>query len=347
MTTERELYNAAMDLEEQERPVATTLTLLTENMFMEAEESPVGVFDRPESLAKLAKYGHDAFGFDSCEIFNIWSHTEYLGGKVNYAAEQPSVINHPYTLEDDFVMPDLDKYVDDPRTRISIDGCRILRQMAGDDTAVNCINSWGPLTTAGHLIGTEEVMMGLLMDPDNITRLLKFINEFNVKAYTLELNAGQADYIDTLSMAEPSATGDMIDTDTFRTFVLPYVSKEHKAMHDAGVKTMLHICGNTVANLPSMIECGSDAISVEQTVDPTTVCDIARGKVAMFGNVGPVDPLWQGTPETVKAAVNRSIDGGFRLIAPGCSFSPRTPDENLIAMAQAVKESKKSFAKNQ
>ena len=59
MTTERELYNAAMDLEEQERPVATTLTLLTENMFMKAEESPVGVFDRPESLAKLAKYGHN------------------------------------------------------------------------------------------------------------------------------------------------------------------------------------------------------------------------------------------------------------------------------------------------
>ena len=65
----------------------------------------------------------------------------------------------------------------------------------------------------------------------------------------------------------------------------------------------------------------------------------------MFGNVGPIMPLWQGTPEQVKADVEKSIDAGFRMIAPGCSFVPMTPGANLMAVTAAVKASKKKFAK--
>ena len=146
-------------------------------------------------------------------------------------------------------------------------------------------------------------------------------------------------------MAEPTATGDMISADMFEEFVLPYLSREQKAMHDTGMKTMLHICGNTVMNLPVMIRSGADAISVEQTVDPYEIVKIADNKVCMFGNIGPIKPLWQGTPEEVKKDVERSIDAGFRMIAPGCSFVPMTPGDNLKAMTAAVKASKKSFAK--
>ena len=345
MVTERELYKAAIGMEEIERPVATSLTLITQEMFMETGVSPVGLFDNWKGLAQLAKYGHDAFGFDSCEIFNIWSHVEYLGAEINYEADQPYVKKPIYTLNDEFVDPDMDKYLQFHKTQVSIDGVKELRKLAGNDTPINCINSWGPLTCAGHLIGAEQVMIAMAVEPDNLKRLTDFISKFNAEAYRIELENGQAECLDSISMAEPTATGDMISADMFEEFVLPYVSREHKVMHECGLKTMLHICGNTTDNLPVMIRCGPDAISVEQTVDPYEIVKVADNKVCMFGNIGPIKPLWQGSPEEVKADVERSIDAGFRMIAPGCSFVPMTPGANLRAMTSAVKASKKSFAK--
>ena len=66
MVTDRERYNAAIRMEAIDRPVATTLTLITGEMFGATGISPVGLFDNPKGLAQLAKYGHDAYGFDSC-----------------------------------------------------------------------------------------------------------------------------------------------------------------------------------------------------------------------------------------------------------------------------------------
>ena len=345
MTTERELYNAAIRMEEIERPAVTSLTLITGEMFGATGISPVGLFDNPKGLAQLAKFGHDEFGFDSCEIFNIWSHVEYLGAEVDYTADQPYVKKTIYTLNDEFELPDMDKYLDFHKTKTSIAGVQELRKLAGPDTAVNCINSWGPLTCAGHLVGAEQIMIGMATEPEEVKRLTKFISDFNCEAYKLELEAGQAECLDTLSMAEPTATGDMISAEMFEEFVQPFVKAEHKVIRGTGLSSMLHICGNTTMNLPAMIACGSNAISVEQTVDPYEIVKIADNKVCMFGNIGPIQPLWQGTPEEVTAAVNKSIDAGFRMIAPGCSFVPMTPGANLKAMTAAVKASKKHFAK--
>ena len=345
MTTERELYNAAIKMEEIPRAAVTSLTLITGEMFGATGISPVGLFDNAKGLAQLAKYGHDQFGFDSCEIFNIWSHVEFLGAEVDYTADQPYVKNPIYTLNDEFVAPDMDKYLAFHKTKTSIEGVQELRKLAGPDTAVNCINSWGPLTCAGHLIGAEQVMIAMAVEPDNLKRLTKFISDFNCEAYKLELENGQAECLDSLSMAEPTATGDMISADMFEEFVLPYAKAEHAVIRGTGLSSMLHICGNTTANLPSMIKVGSNAISVEQTVDPYEIVKVADNKVCMFGNIGPIMPLWQGTPEQVKADVERSIDAGFRMIAPGCSFVPMTPGANIKAMTDAVKASKKSFAK--
>ena len=345
MVTERERYNAAIRMEEVDRPVAAPLTLITGEMFASTGISPVGLFDNPKGLAKLAKFGHDEYGFDVCEIFNIWSHVEFLGAEVDYTADQPYVKNHLYTLNDEFEMPDMDKYLEYHKTQASISGVQELRKLAGPDGAVQCINSWGPLTNAGHLIGAEELMIGMATDPDEVKRLVKFVSDFDCQAYKIELENGQAEVLDTMCMAEPTATGDMISPDMFEEFVLPYNGAEHKTIRSCGPNTMLHICGNTTANLPVMIQCGSNGISVEQTVDPYEIVKVADNKVAMFGNVGPITPLWQGTPAEVKAAVEKSIDAGFRLISPGCSFVPMTPGENLKMMASTVKASTKHFAK--
>lgn len=344
MATQREIMCAALDLQEQDRPAVASLTLMTQDMFITSGLNPKGIFDRPKDLAALSKYGHDIYGFDSCEIFNIWSHTEFLGVTVEYGdgTSQPHVKSTPFTLNSDMSAPDMDDYLKFPKMKASIEGLRTLRSLAGKDVALNCISSWGPLTTAGHLIGTEQLMFSIATDPDDAKKLIKFVSDFNAEAYRTELEHGALEYVDFMCTAEPSASGDLISPGMFEEFALPYNMKEHKTMRSAGMRTMLHICGDTTANLPLMIQCGSNAVSVEQTVDPYEVVRIAGDKVAMFGNVGPIKPLWQGTPEQVVEDTERCIDAGFRVIAPGCSFVPMTPKENILAMCNTVKASKKN-----
>ena len=347
MTTQREIMCAALDLQEMDRPAVASLTLMTQDMFIRSGLNPNGIFDRPKDLAALSKYGYDIYGFDSCEIFNIWSHTEFLGVTVDYGdgTSQPHVKSTPFTLNSEMKVPDIDDYLKFPKMKASIEGLKTLRKLAGKDVALNCISSWGPLTTAGHLIGTEDLMFAIATDPEDAKKLIKFVADFNAEAYRTELEEGALEYVDFMCVAEPSASGDLISPEMFEEFALPYNKKEHKTMRKEGMRTMLHICGNTTANLPLMIQCGSNAVSVEQTVDPYEIVKIANNKVAMFGNIGPIAPLWQGTPDQVAKDTERCIDAGFRVIAPGCSFVPMTPKENILAMTDTVKRSKKKFKK--
>ena len=45
------------------------------------------------------------------------------------------------------------------------------------------MTSWGPLTNAGHIIGTEQLMLSIAMDPDEVKKLLKFVSEYDAEAY--------------------------------------------------------------------------------------------------------------------------------------------------------------------
>ena len=328
-----------------DRSAAVSLTLMTHDMYASSGLSPNGIFDRPKDLAALAKYGYDVYGFDCCEIFNIWSHTEFLGVKVDYGdgTKQPQVRGTPFNINSEMADPDLDAYMKYSKTRTTVEGVKALRALAGNDVAVKCISSWGPLTTAGHLVGTEELMYSFATDPDDAKKIIKYVADFNAEAYKIELEQGGLECLDFMSVAEPSASGDLISPKMFQEFAMPYDMKEHKTMRSMGMKTMLHICGNTTANLPFMIKCGSNAISVEQTVDPYEIVKVADDKVAMLGNIGPIKPLWQGTPEMVIKDAERCIDAGFRMIAPGCSFVPMTPKENILAMTNTIRSTKRKF----
>ena len=54
------------------------------------------------------------------------------------------------------------------------------------------------------------------------------------------------------------AAASLISPAMFEEFAFPYQKRIVEAVHRAGARTKLHICGNTSAVLPQMIETGSD-----------------------------------------------------------------------------------------
>jgi [methyl-Co(III) methanol-specific corrinoid protein]:coenzyme M methyltransferase len=248
-------------------------------------------------------------------------------------------------LNGDFEMPDMDGYLNDSKIKNVVEGYRKLRRAAGPEAAINGITSWGPLTMAGHLVGTENLMLGIAMDPEVVKKVIEFCSRFDAEAYMLELSPGNMDVLDFLAVAEPSASGDLVSPEMFEEYALDYNKREMDAIHSMGMLSELQICGDTTDNLPMMVKTGANGLSIEQKVNPYDAVKMVGGKVALCGNVGPFMPLWQGTVHQVKEDTQRCIDAGFRLIQPGCSIAPESPTTNLKAMVETTKASRKRIAR--
>ncbi len=119
------------------------------------------------------------------------------------------------------------------------------------------MTSWGPLTNAGHIIGTEQLMLSIAMDPDEVKKLLKFVSEYDAEAYRAELAAGFIDDADLIMPGGPSASGDLISSEMFEEYSLPYLQTEIRAIHSANTNAALHVCGDTTDHLPLMARSGT------------------------------------------------------------------------------------------
>lgn len=337
--TERERLVASLNMEEMDRPSVACTGAITVEGIIKAGIDPATMWDDGNALAKLAKVEHDVCGFEGLNIFSVWTHIEALGADVNYQEGKgiPYLRKPLFALGDDYQMPDMDKYLKHPTVKRTVQANKRSRELAGKDTAVTMVTSWGPLTNAGHLVGTEELVLGIAVDPDEVKRLIKFVSEFSAEAYKAELSAGFIDDADAIMPGEPTASGDLLSPEMFGEFSLPYLQTEIKAVKSMGTNVSLHICGDTTNHLPLMAQSGAKALAIEQKVNPYTAIKQVAGKCALVGNVGPVQPLMMGTIEQVKEDTPRCIDAGFQIIHPGCALPPETPTVNLRAMTETVK----------
>jgi uroporphyrinogen decarboxylase len=99
-----------------------------------------------------------------------------------------------------------------------------------------------------------------------------------------------------------------------------------------------------------MAETGTNGID---TLDPPPLGSVELrdakhrigGRLFIKGNLDPVNTLLRGSRSSVREAATRCIEaaskGGGYILSSACSVSPRTPPENLIALAEvAEKEGK-------
>jgi uroporphyrinogen-III decarboxylase len=110
---------------------------------------------------------------------------------------------------------------------------------------------------------------------------------------------------------------------------------------------ILHICGqcarpNTeIEIIGKMIECGAEAITIDERTPMKLAREIAdrvKPGYPIGGNVNPYTIIHQGTIETIREAVKRSVDEGTDMVAPGCDFWLETSTEKIKAFVQAAEE---------
>ncbi len=115
-------------------------------------------------------------------------------------------------------------------------------------------------------------------------------------------------------------------------------------------KTFIHSCGSVVALLPDIAEAGFDILNPVQCsaagMDGPSLKERFGGRFTFWG--GGVDTqktLPFGTPDDVRREVRQRIEifgrGGGFVFNPVHNVQSRTPAANLVAMYEAVRETRK------
>ena len=338
--TPRERVLAAMKQEKLDRP---PVAVFTQSATVGEMENCGAAWPEAHSDAKLmAKLGAAQatyFGFEAVRSsFCLTAEAERLGcnvdpGKIN---STPMIKKHPFkfdAMEDVYDEPNLmdpEEFLKGGRPAVVIEATKLLKEQYGNEYAVIGGNT-GPFTLAGHMVSTENLVFGIMMNPEMVIKWIDAVNPI-VKAYTQALADAGADII---QMSEPSSSTDLLSPDMFTEYSGNYVKTSLACVN--GADSVLHICGDTSEIIPLMADTGVTGISVEEKVDSADAVRIAAGRVACVGNVGVVNPLLQGTPEDCAAAAKRIAEAGFNVISPGCGLSALIKDENLFALVKAIK----------
>jgi [methyl-Co(III) methanol-specific corrinoid protein]:coenzyme M methyltransferase len=170
----------------------------------------------------------------------------------------------------------------------------------------------------------KNVFIEIKKEPDSVANALILLSDFLAKIGNAYLEAG-ADFI---TIHEMGGSPGFIGPKPFEGQVLPALQNLTRQLHGPRV---LSVCGRTDAAMSLLAQAGADAISVDQLNDVAASRAILKDTL-LFGNIDPVQTLWQGDEAQVHEAVSKAKEAGVDAVWPGCDIVPQTLIQNIKAM---------------
>lgn len=262
---------------------------------------------------------------------------EALGTELAYPKESVSYIVKP-ALErlsdvDNLEMIRIEK---DGRFPIIVEAFERLQETFGEDRILGS-GLAGPFTTAASLFGTEKFLKATVKDKEGVHRLLQFATDCIVKCCE-DLNRRLGI---KFALSEPMVSGNLLSKRQFCEFFLPYLRQTVERMNRYQGSTGIHICGNTKDRWQEVVDAGISSFWVDNCESLKELKEEHGNRIAISGNVMPVDVLRNGTPEEIAENVRSCIRDagdnpcGYNL-CPGCTTPVGTSKENMIAFMNAA-----------
>ncbi|MCL2303852.1 MAG: MtaA/CmuA family methyltransferase [Planctomycetaceae bacterium] len=287
-----------------------------------------------EKMAAAAAAAHELCGFDSVmPKFSIVHSAAALGAQVDWRSgdSMPVIRKNPISDPEQFIMPD--DFLDRPETKVLLDAIRLLKKRYGDTVAI-CGKVFGPWTTSYNMCGTENFLMGTVLEPEKTRRYLEVFTAVGVRYAEAQFEAG-ADMI----LWCDHASGDMCSPATYAKFLLPVHQRIFQTLLKKSGPVVLHACGRTLDRIKYFAEAGFDAFHFDSLNDTRQALKEAGPKMLLTGGLSN-ETLLNGTPEKVEKEVTDLLDAGIRLISPECAIPMKTPNANLSAIRRAVEKYK-------
>ena len=291
---------------------------------------PEANFDA-EKMAELALQTNKIFGFATVRVpFCITVDADAFGCGIYPGSNdsQPSVESFRYCPEgeildvpEDLISPD--EFITSKRPSIVKEAADILSKNE-DLFLIAAVN--GPMACVNNLLGMENTMMALMMEPDRMYSWLKAVTP-HLSEFARVLSE-TADCIMITEEASSEFTPPEYFDDVFQAYVPDVIAGAHK-----GAFCTTHTCGETLDIADRLCALGQDGISLQTDSDPDAYMQAMGKEIVKLGGVRPVDTLMMKKPEDVLAEAKHAAEIGFDIVTPECGVPPQTPNENLMALA--------------
>lgn len=250
--------------------------------------------------------------------------------------------NYPPSLEP--VTTDINHWANAPLPNVHEDGFMPLAlrlyahmeaQLQAEGLGIKMVAARGPLVTAGWLMGISELMTGIVMQPTEIHKFLDTITTTIIRWLQAQL--------DTLREPEGIMLLDdlvgMISPKHYQEFAAPYLRRIFDEFE--GLVRVYHNDTPCPHLHGPLAEANFDVFNFSHTADIAEVKASMGHRVALMGNVSPLDLGARGTPEEVEAAALACLEkaalGGGMILSFGGGVSPDTPAENIDALLRAAR----------
>lgn len=339
-TTSRELVESTIRLEPTPRGAVSLLSAGTWTLLRSGLSLEQALAAGPERIAEaIAGTNEDV----QCDI--VWPGSGYhnlairaVGGEIKFRARgTPDVVGpalHSLAELDDLRS---DRTRDDPGIRTLVEATRLLVSSIGASTMVGT-SQWAPFTLGLLAWGAENVMRGIFRDPPAVHAVLEWASELCFAYLEPFIEAG----VGLISLADPTASGDMVSRVQFVQFAAPYLARVATKVRARGIPVLAHICGDTTSRLDEISGTGAQIISVDYKVDLASARHALGGRIALAGNMNPVAVMQTSSPEGVAEACRACLRAagpapGY-ILMPGCDIPPSVPIENVRAMVATAHE---------
>jgi uroporphyrinogen-III decarboxylase len=194
----------------------------------------------------------------------------------------------------------------------------------------------GPLTLATHVLGTTEFLEATLAAPESTHAALDGFTDLVIAFLRAQLERLR-EPVGVLLLDDVPG---LLSPRSFDAMALPYLQRILDAFD--GLLRIYHNdtpCPHLLSRI-GQLHC--EVWNFSHAMDIAAVREAVGRRLALLGNVNPLDTLARGTPDQVRtearACVEKAAPGGAFVLSAGGGASPGTPAENIDALVQAARE---------
>ncbi|AKX94937.1 methyltransferase [Moorella thermoacetica] len=328
---------AAVQGQEVDRfPLVTPTSVVTvESMTVTGVYFPEAHTD-PYKMAALAAAGHELLGFDTVTpYFSILLEAAALGCEVdlNSVDAMPAIKINPLKnlLERKWDWRPPANFLDRQPVKALLAAIRLLKKRYGRRVAV-VGKVIGPWTLAYHLCGVQDFLLGLVLEPEAVRELLERLLAVPLRLAVAEIEAG----VDVLTWAD-HATSDLVSAAAYRDFLLPLHQRAMEQLAGS-CPVILHTCGRATDRVAYFARAGFTAFHFDSRNPVGDLLSLANGRLNLIGGINNPQTLLNGKVKEVRATIEGLLQAGIKMVAPECAVPLRTPNQNLRAIVQAVRD---------
>ena len=284
-------------------------------------------------VALFQRLKHDSVGIST----SLRGMAEAMGAKIAYPDWNISYLAEPaiHSLRDAENLH-IANPLKDGRLPILIEALRLTKEKLGNQVDVGA-SMTGPFSVAASVVGTENLLKGMIKNPEKVHILMEIITESNNRyiqeVAKLGLGIGFCDPVSSVSVISPKA---------FREFSLPYLKKNVEEVRKyTGSNPGLHICGRSKEIWEDVLSLGLGSFSIDNEEDLAKGRDIIGEQTVLVGNVPPVDVVFLGNREMIHAGVKEAVEKGKQskcgyILSTGCQIPMNTPIKNIEYFMEAA-----------